>query len=69
MSRNTSKLRLDALAVESFETGEAARPERGTVRGYACTDGHSCRCPTSYAQCGTGPATIYSCQPTVVNCA
>jgi hypothetical protein len=55
--------------VESFETGAAARPERGTVRGYACTDGNSCRCPTSYAQCGTGAATIYSCQRTAFDCA
>lgn len=65
----TSKLRLEGLAVESFETGAARPMERGTVRGHACTDGNSCRCPTSYAQCGTGPATIYSCQRTVFDCA
>jgi hypothetical protein len=58
------KLRLDALAVESFETAAAAPADHGTVRGYACTAGNTCRCPTSYAQCGTGPATIYSCQRT-----
>lgn len=69
MSRTTSKLQVDALSVESFETGAAAQPERGTVRGYACTDGNSCRCPTSYAQCGTGAATIYSCRRTAFDCA
>jgi hypothetical protein len=69
MRQTRSKLRLDGLAVESFETGTAPSPERGTVHGHACTDGNSCRCPTSYAQCGTGPATIYSCQRTVFDCA
>lgn len=62
--RNASKLRPEELSVESFETGVVIPVERGTVHGYACTDGNTCRCPTSYAQCGTGPATIYSCQRT-----
>jgi hypothetical protein len=67
--RKSAKLRLDGLSVESFETGSVPLVEGGTVNGYACTDGHTCRCPTSYAQCGTGPATIYSCQRTVFDCA
>jgi hypothetical protein len=67
--RTSDKLRLDALAVESFDTGTAAPVETGTVEAHACTDGNSCRCPTSYAQCGTGAATIYSCRRTVFDCA
>jgi hypothetical protein len=66
--RDTSKLRLDDLAVNSFETG-GAPIERGTVHGNACTDPNTCRCPTAYAQCGTGAATIYSCRRTAFDCA
>lgn len=61
-----NKLRLDALAVESFETGAAPRLERGTVEAHACTDRDTCRCPTSYYLCGTGPETAYSCPRTTI---
>lgn len=65
------KTRLDPerLAVESFPTSDPDASPRGTVNGYACTDGNTCRCPTSYAVCGTGPATIYSCERTRFDCA
>ena len=69
-----SKLRLDMekLEVETFAT-EPVDGSRGTVRGHDglldavasdCTRGHSCFCDTAYAVCGTGPVTVYSCQPT-----
>lgn len=67
--RTQRKPRLDALSVESFETGAVPLIEGGTVHGFACTAGNSCQCPTSYAQCGTGPATIHSCQRTAFDCA
>ncbi|MDB4948373.1 MAG: hypothetical protein JWM27_1022 [Gemmatimonadetes bacterium] len=74
-----SKLRLDLdeLAVESFDTGTELEL-RGTVRAHGegegvpfmadCTAVDSCYCRTAYAVCGTGPATIYSCQPTTPRC-
>jgi hypothetical protein len=64
-----NKLRLDRLTVETFATGAIPIVEGGTVNGYACTAGNSCYCPTAYAQCGTGPATIYSCRRTAFDCA
>ena len=60
------KLSLDALAVESFETG-AAEDERGTVHAHAgdgCTCVKTCLCRTAYYHCGTGPHTIHSCDYT-----
>jgi hypothetical protein len=62
--RTRSKLRLDALAVESFQTGAVPLVEGGTVDGYACTVGNSCYCPTAYVECGTEVATRHSCQRT-----
>ena len=54
MRDTTSKLRLDALAIESFETGAAAGPEPGTVHAHArCTRFDSCDCPSSIYICGT----------------
>ena len=64
-----SKLRVDRLTVETFATGAIPIVEGGTVNGFACTAGNSCYCPTSYAQCGTGAATIYSCRRTAFDCA
>jgi len=60
------ELSLDSLAIESFETGMAPRPEEGTVeaRGAACTDPATCRCPTSIWACATISATAYSCPQT-----
>lgn len=59
------KLQVDDLAVESFSPGRGADP-RGTVRarGEDCTQGDTCVCHTAYAVCGTGPATIFSCDDT-----
>jgi hypothetical protein len=65
------KLDLDGLAVDSFET-EAAAAGRGTVRAHddnlfgvkGCTCQGTCLCQTAYYYCGTGPATIYSCDYT-----
>jgi len=69
MSRKRT-LDLDGLAVDSFAT-EAAAADRGTVRAHedlfaaaACTCQGTCLCPTAYYYCGTGPATIYSCDYT-----
>ncbi|HKP75850.1 MAG TPA: hypothetical protein VJT67_09935 [Longimicrobiaceae bacterium] len=60
------ELALDSLAIESFETGAAPRPETGTVeaRGQGCTDPATCKCPTSIWACATIPSTAYSCPPT-----
>lgn len=62
------RMRAEDLRVDSFPTaGTDAR--RGTVRAYSdCTQGDSCYCQTAYAVCGTGPATIYSCNYTVDEC-
>jgi hypothetical protein len=60
------KLRLSAdnLRVDSFPTG-GTDAHRGTVRAHSdCTWVDSCFCHTAYAVCGTGPATIYSCDYT-----
>jgi hypothetical protein len=69
-------LDLDALAVDSFETG-APRPLHGTVRGHAivapqptppeyeaCTCYASCLCPTNAYYCATVRATVISCDYT-----
>ncbi|HEV3050356.1 MAG TPA: hypothetical protein VGX50_08620 [Longimicrobium sp.] len=56
------RLRIETLAVESFQTGrEQAKP--GTVRAHGddCTWFESCLCETAYYYCGTGPATMWSC--------
>ncbi|HEX6746363.1 MAG TPA: hypothetical protein VF092_03535 [Longimicrobium sp.] len=58
-------LKLDALAVSSFETADAA-PDLGTVeaREADCTAPATCKCPTSLWACGTIAATRYSCPRT-----
>ena len=65
------KLDLDALSVDSFATaGEDGG--RGTVRAHVdeyaaakgCTCQGTCLCPTAYYHCGTGRATIFSCDYT-----
>jgi hypothetical protein len=60
-------LSLEQLAVDSFQTGSAGEPERGTVRGAAaaCTAFDSCYCNTSLYRCGTIRAT-WSCPATQV---
>jgi hypothetical protein len=58
------RLNIESLAVESFPTAPG-QVRRGTVRGHDdCTWVESCFCETAYAVCGTGPATIYSCNDT-----
>ncbi|MFL5539006.1 MAG: hypothetical protein ACJ8J0_08440 [Longimicrobiaceae bacterium] len=72
------RLDLDRLSVDSFETTAAPAGARGTVRAhesgdapaptppeYACTCQNTCLCKTNYYYCGTGHATIYSCDFTV----
>ncbi len=60
------KLQIDRLAVESFAMGQDVGA-RGTVRGRdGCTQGDTCLCKTAYYHCGTGPATIYSCDFTEI---
>lgn len=58
-------LRLESLSVESFATAAGER-RTGTVRGHGddCTWYDSCLCETAYYHCGTGPATIHSCNYT-----
>lgn len=68
-------LEIDALAVESFETGAGASL-RATVRGHRdpqptppvlvddCTCEASCLCPSNAYYCGTAPATEVSCDYT-----
>lgn len=60
------ELALDTLAIESFETGAAPRPEAGTVqaREADCTSPNTCRCPTAIINCATIPSTAYSCPVT-----
>lgn len=59
------KLSLDALKVESFDTGSVAE-ERGTVHAHAdgCTCVKTCLCPSAYYHCGDGVHTIHSCDYT-----
>ena len=69
-------LDLDTLSVESFDTAARGEREEGTVRGHVideaeaiaaakpCTCARTCLCPSNYYYCGTGPATIYSCDYT-----
>jgi hypothetical protein len=68
-----TRLELDTLAVESFDTTSVDGGTRGTVNGreieptppeYPCTCRHSDLCKTAYYYCGTGPYTIYSCDYT-----
>lgn len=62
-------LKLDDLAVESFDTTPAARPDRGTVQGNdvsdtTCYDRH-CTCETNGFECETN----YNCpEPTMDTC-
>jgi hypothetical protein len=61
------KLQVDSLAVDSFSTGDGADRVPGTVHGRGddgCTWVDTCLCETAYYHCGTGPATIYSCDYT-----
>lgn len=53
----------DAVAVESFPTGEAAMADgRGTVHARGgCTYDRTCLCPSAYYYCGDGYQTLYSC--------
>lgn len=72
-----TKLDLDQLAVDSFETTSGPDEARGTVHAhdatqgcnptppeYPCTCAATCLCKTAYYHCGTGPHTIYSCDYT-----
>lgn len=68
-----TKLELDTLRVDSFDTTAATRDGQGTVHAheieptppeYPCTCRHSDLCKTAYYYCGTGPYTIYSCDYT-----
>jgi hypothetical protein len=60
------KLSLDALAVDSFATADAAPEAPGTVeaREAECTAPATCKCPTSLWACGTIAFTRYSCPRT-----
>ncbi|HYH81978.1 MAG TPA: hypothetical protein VEX86_19385 [Longimicrobium sp.] len=69
-----TRLELETLSVESFDTTAAARDERGTVHAheieptppeYPCTCAPSDLCKTAYYYCGTGPHTIHSCDYTL----
>jgi hypothetical protein len=68
-------LDVDALAVSSFEAGEAQGGGEGTVHGRRaieptppqqaeCTCFASCDCPSAYYWCGDGFYTLYSCRYT-----
>jgi hypothetical protein len=59
-------LKMDSLAVDSFETGATPAADRGTVEGREadCTAPSTCKCPTSLYACGTIAATAYSCPAT-----
>jgi hypothetical protein len=74
-----SKLSLETLAVDSFETTRAAADARGTVHGHDagtggpqptppqyvdCTCAATCDCPSAYYWCGDGYHTLYSCDYT-----
>ena len=58
-------LNVEALAVDTFETG-AADEQRGTVHGAkeACTCAASCDCPTAIYYCAEIAWTLYSCDYT-----
>lgn len=61
------RLQVDSLAVESFRTGAEPPRDPGTVHGRGedgCTWVDTCLCETAYYNCGTGPATLYSCDYT-----
>lgn len=60
------ELSLEALSIDSFETGAAPRPEEGTVeaREADCTAPATCKCPSSLFRCGTIASTAYSCPRT-----
>ena len=72
-----TKLDLEVLAVDSFETTANPADAPGTVhaRGgdapeptppqyFDCTCAHTCDCPSAYYWCGDGYHTIYSCDYT-----
>jgi hypothetical protein len=72
--KQKTRLDLDALDVESFET-VTAEDGRGTIQAHGvveptppeyapCTCALSCLCKTAYYNCGTGHYTIYSCEYT-----
>lgn len=58
-------LDLDALAVDSFDTGAGEDAPRGTVHAHAaCTCRASCACPTAIYYCAEIADTVYSCDYT-----
>ena len=71
-----TKLNLETLAVDSFQTTDAPADTRGTVHAHGpgpqptppqyigCTCAASCDCPSAYYWCGDGYHTIYSCRYT-----
>jgi hypothetical protein len=62
-----TRLNVEALVVESFETANGRAAARGTVHAHApCTHWRSCVCPTAYYHCGDGHQTLYSCDYTYV---
>lgn len=63
--RKKLTLRVDALAVASFDTGKT-EAARGTVeaKAAACTCLATCACPTARYWCAEMPFTIYSCDYT-----
>ncbi len=64
-----TKLSLETLAVDSFQTTAAAAEAPGTVHAHGgdgpayfdCTCAASCDCPSAYYWCGDGYHTLYSC--------
>lgn len=72
-----TKLDLEVLAVDSFETTAGAGDAPGTVHAHGgdapkptppqyadCTCVYTCDCPSAYYWCGDGYHTIYSCDYT-----
>lgn len=63
--RKKLTLDLDALAVSSFDTGEAAGKPRGTVQAHEpCTCRATCDCPSAIYWCADIAYTVYSCDYT-----
>jgi hypothetical protein len=72
-----TKLDLDALSVDSFQTTATPADAPGTVHAHGggapqptppqyadCTCADTCDCPSAYYWCGDGYHTIYSCDYT-----
>ena len=63
--RKKLSLNLDALSVESFDTGDAKAALRGTVEAHApCTCRDTCVCPSAIYWCADIAFTVYSCDYT-----